>query len=523
MTWMFSPAPPNPNAIPMLHKIIQIPLWLVVFSCPLTAQDAAAAPDQTSSVMDAGAANWKSGAAKINITPDVFMWMAGYGSRSAPADGKLTDLWAKALMLEDAEGNRAVLITLDLIGIDGHLATKICKTLEEKHGLERRQIAFCTSHTHSGPVVGRQLAPLHYLQISPEQQQLVDQYAQVLEAKIVDVVGQSLQRLEPSRMTWGTGIATFAVNRRENKPYDKVALWRTAGALKGPVDHDVPVLALRDLEGGLKTILFGYACHATTLSLNQWSGDYPGFAQIDLEAAYPGCIAMFWAGCGADQNPLPRRTVDLARHYGRRLATAVESVLLTSEMMEIPSCLSVNYAEVELALEQVPTQEELLEQSKSNNRYNAALGKMLLAQIDRGETLSQSYPYPVGLWRLGQTGEKQHDKQQSPAEESTGSEPVGQVDLVFLGGEVVVDYAIRLKSELAGLQTWVAGYSNDVMAYIPSRRVLAEGGYEGTDAQVYYGLPCAWKPDLEKAIVDQVHALRKSAAAKAELALANGE
>jgi len=75
---------------------------------------------------------------------------------------------------------------------------------------------------------------------------------------------------------------------------------------------------------------------------------------------------------------------------------------------------------------------------------------------------------------------------------------------VFLGGEVVVDYALRLKRELSPHTTWVAGYANDVMAYIPSRRVLLEGGYEGGGAMVYYGLPSAWTVEVEKQIVARV-------------------
>ena len=75
------------------------------------------------------------------------------------------------------------------------------------------------------------------------------------------------------------------------------------------------------------------------------------------------------------------------------------------------------------------------------------------------------------------------------------------MQFITLGGEVVVDYAFRLKSELSGVKTWVAGYSHDVMAYIPSRRVLQEGGYEGGGAMVYYGLPASWNPAVEETII----------------------
>ncbi|MBC8351026.1 MAG: neutral/alkaline non-lysosomal ceramidase N-terminal domain-containing protein [Planctomycetes bacterium] len=438
-------------------------------------------------ISDADAA-WKAGVAKTKITPETPMAMSGYGGRDNPADGKLTDLWAKVAVLEDASGNRGVIITLDLVGIDRTLSQAICHSLHEKYGLERAQIAICTSHTHTGPVVGRNLGPLHYLILPPEQQALIDEYAAVLHAKVVAVVGDALADVRPSQLSWGTGHATFAVNRRENKPYDKAREWRTAGKLKGPIDHDVPVLAIHGESnatgeaGALRGVVFGYACHSTTLAFTQWSGDYPGYAQIELEQLHPGCVAMFWAGCGADQNPLPRSTVELAQHYGRRLADAVDFVLLTSELLPLSDGLTTKYTEVDLALGELPTKEQIETDTKSTNRYVVARAKMLLEEIADGRPLSPTYPYPVQTWRIG-----------------------SDIQFVTLGGEVVVDYAVRLKAELSGTKTWVAGYANDVMAYIPSRRVLTEGGYEGGGAMVYYGLPTVWSPEVENSIVAEVH------------------
>ena len=419
---------------------------------------------------------WRAGAAKINITPDKLIWMSGYGNRDHPAEGKLTDLWAKALVLDDAAGQRGVLITLDLVGIGRKLSLTICDSLKQQYGLDRRQVAICTSHTHTGPAVGRNLEPLHYLQVDHHQRSLIDQYAETLHRKVIELVGHAIQDLSPSSLAWGNGTATFAVNRRNNSERHVPQL-RLAKELKGPFDHDVPVLSIRNSEGQLKSVVFGYACHSTVLSFYQWSGDYPGFAQQELEDSHPGCVALFFAGCGADQNPLPRRTVELAQHYGRRLATAVDAVLLTSEMTPVSSQLKTSYEEIDLALDTIPSRDQIEADARSENRFVAARAKMFLGRMDAGQPLSQTYPYPVGAWQLG------------------------EIQFVILGGEVVVDFALRLKAELAGAKTWVAGYANDVMAYIPSRRVLREGGYEGAGAMVYYGLPTPWAPTVENDIV----------------------
>ena len=426
----------------------------------------------------APAANWKAGTATVKITPGRPMWMSGYASRDHAAEGTAIDLWAKALVLEDERGRHVALVTLDLVGIDRDFAQAVCAEIGQKHKLERAQIALCTSHTHSGPVVGRTLTAMYFL--DEAQQQLVADYTADLAQKLVALVGSAVARLEPVSVAWGNGHSTIAVNRRTNAEPNVPDL-RAKGLLKGPVDYDVPVLSLRRSDGTLSAIVFGYACHSTVLPFYQWSGDYPGYAQIELEKLHPGATALFFAGCGADQNPLPRKSVELAEAYGRSLARSVESVL-EGVMSPVDGELETRYDEIPLALDKLPTRDELLVEARSSNKYAASRAAHLLKQIDSGRPMSQTYPYPVQIWRLG-----------------TG------LDWVTLGGEVVVDYSLRLKRELGRDRTWVAGYTNDVMAYIPSLRVLKEGGYEGGGAMLYYGLPTVWGPDVEESIVKSVH------------------
>lgn len=438
-----------------------------------------------------GADGWRAGVAKVVITPERPMPMAGYASRGAKhAEGKLTELWAKALVIQDGAGSRGVLVTIDLVGIERKLSEAICEALQNRYGFERQQIVLACSHTHTGPVVAKNLRPMHYQLFDEADRKLVDDYATVLESKIVQVVGAAVDSLAPAELSWGQGTAGFAVNRRNN-PEKEVPARREQNALQGPFDHDVPVLTVRRADQ-LAAIVFGYACHCTVLSSMQWSGDYAGFAQQELEAAHPGTIAMFWAGCGADQNPLPRREEELARQYGHELAASVEAVL-TQPLAKIDPGLATSYAEIPLKFGDLPTREMLQSDSQSSNQYVAARAKSLLAKLDAGTPLSSIYPYPVTYWRLGR-----------------------QVDWFFLGGEVTVEYALRTKAELGGDAApapgvWVTAYAQDVMAYIPSRKVLFEGGYEGGGAMVYYGLPTAWSADVEEQILTEIHRQAKAA------------
>ena len=443
--------------------------------CVLLRDVARSSPSLRLSAADA----WKAGAAKVNITPETYMWMAGYAARTKPAEGKMTDLWAKALVLEDSAGKRAVLVTLDLVGIDRELSEPICDKLKRKYGLERSQIALNCSHTHSGPVVARNLRPMHEYSLEKPQQELIHQYADQLEDKIVDVVGEAIGKLAPAKLEWGSGQTDVAVNRRNNKE-DEVPQLREAKMLKGPIDHDVPVLAVKSADGKLLAVICGYACHATVLDGYEWSGDYPGFFQIEFEEAHPGAIALFWAGCGADQNPLPRRKRELAEAYGKQLAAAVNDVL-AKPLTPVAGRLTTSYAEIPLAFAKLPTRDELAAQTKDTNKYIAMRAKMLLEEIDAGKPLSQTYPYPFsfGGWATTSSGS-------FSAARSSSISPSAS------------------KAEQHGPKTWVAGYTNDVMAYIPSRRVLTEGGYEGGGAMVYYGLPTVWSEQVESQIMEEI-------------------
>lgn len=429
------------------------------------------------------AEGWKAGTARAAITPEGPVWMAGYASRNHPAEGKIHDLWAKALVLEDAQENRAVLVTLDLCGIGHDLSDKIRDAIQEQGKLGRSQVVLACSHTHSGPVVGQNLITMY--KFDDEQRQRVIDYSKVLADKIIGVAAEAAGRLAPAEVAWGTGRADFATNRRENKE-PEVPKLRAELALKGPNDPDVPVLSVKTPEGKPLAVVFGYACHCTTLDGYQWCGDYAGFAQAAIEEKHPGANALFVAGCGGDQNPLPRRSLELAQDYGKALAEGVENALAGGMKPLKAASLETRYEEVPLAFAPIPDKAHWEEMAKSDNFYESNRAKALLERIGREGSLPASYPYPVEAWRLG-----------------------NELTWVFLGGEVVVDYSLRIKRNLGHSKTWVSGYCNDVMAYIPSLRVLKEGGYEGGGAMVYYAQPAHWSEQVEEQIIEAVGRLTR--------------
>lgn len=446
---------------------------LVGLSALLTGLASTAAPPE--------APSWKVGVARVVITPDTPVWLAGYGARRVP-EGKLHDLWMKALALEDEHGRLAVLITSDFQGVPKAMSDRVFDLLRAKFRLERSQVMFTFSHNHCGPRLGDDL--VDYYPVEAEQVRLVDEYTTRMVERTVELVGQALSSRAPARLRVGQGQATFAVNRRNNAEAEVPRLRTEGKPLAGPVDHSVPVLSVTRPDGTLLAVLFGYACHPTTLSFTTWCGDYPGFAQVELERAHPGATALFVNTCGGDQNPLPRRTVALCEQYGHMLAVAVEEVS-KGPMKQVAPRIRTAFELVELPYLKVATREELTEASRdARNPILARWGRRLLQKLDAGETFAPSYPDPVHAWRLGE-----------------------EVLIIGLGAESVVDYALRFKCEF-GPGTWVCGYVDDMLAYVPSRRVWEEGGYEGGSRLYEYGRPAfRWAGDIEDRIAAAVHRL----------------
>lgn len=426
--------------------------------------------------------NWQAGIGRRVITPQKPVWLAGFGFKREP-EGKIHDIWAKALAIKDSKGKKTVLVTSDNQGMSRTIYDNIYEQVNTLYGLQRSEFMLTFSHNHSGPCLTDDL--VDYYPSDDAQRALVKEYSEWMAKQVVEAVGEALKSLQPVVIQIETGNCTFAVNRRDNKEAEVPKMRAEGIPLKGAVDHDVPVLTVQSKKDKkLLGILFGYACHPTTLAGNEWCGDYPGFAQIELEKAYPDVCAMFFNTCGGDQNPLPRRTLELCKNYGNMLATSVKQVV-ANPMKALKGSLKTAFKFVDIAYEEIITKEKLLPIASGNNPIHARWAKRMLVRIEQGEVFPTAYPYPVQAWKIG-----------------------NELLLIGIGGEAVVDYSLRFKKEYNTGTTWVSGYTNDMVAYIPSRRVWEEGGYEGGNHLDEYGRPAwRWAGDIEDRIANAVSEL----------------
>ena len=432
---------------------------------PILAKDAAPAPAPA----PAGKSASTVGVAKISITPDYPVRLSGYGSRRTEHEGVEQPIFAKALAFgTDAEGP-SLLLTVDNCGVPASIRDELVKRLAAKTKVIDARLALCSSHTHCAPMLVGILPNLFSIDVPPEHWAKVERYTRELTDKLEQVALAALADRQPGSLAWAAGHVSFAHNRR--------------GYVFRPEDHSLPVLRVTDAGGKVRAILTSYACHCTTQGFNRIHGDWAGCAQEEIEKAFPGAIALTAIGCGADQNPNPRGTYEHAREYGTALA-AEATRIANGPMRPLKGRLECRTKPIELPFDTLPTREEWEAKAKDKSGTVAYHAKKYLARLDRGEPIPARLPYLVQVWNFGD-----------------------DLAMVFLPGEVVVDYSLRLKRDFDSERLWVNGYSNDVPCYIPSERVLREGGYEGAGAMLYYDRPTRFAPGLEDRIVGAVHEL----------------
>src|SRR5579875_996393 len=239
----------------------------------------------------AAEAEWKVGLAQVKITPERPVFLAGYASRNKPFTKVEADLYAKALALEDKQGQRVVLVTSDLIGFPAAVAEPICQRLHDKTGLKREQILLNSSHAHTGPMLMLRVPERDSgtERLSAGDLQRNVQYTRQLQDKVVEVVQQATARLEPAKLSWGVGVCPFVMNRREFTP-NGVILGVNP---RGLADRTAPILRIDTPDGRLRAVLFGAAVHGTTLGgdIYELCGDYAGFAQEYVEKQLPSVQA----------------------------------------------------------------------------------------------------------------------------------------------------------------------------------------------------------------------------------------
>jgi putative membrane-bound dehydrogenase-like protein len=425
------------------------------------------------------------GFGKADITPTVPLRLSGYGGRSEVAEGIDEQLFVRAMAIKPPGGQLAVLVSVDTIGLPGVLTKSIAERVAAAHGIPRSRFVLACTHSHTAPHVSPGLTNLFAVPMTDDQTKDSTAYTARLADQVVHSVAQAVGDLKPARLFTAEGAARFAHNRRVVQN----GQWSGFGERpEGPTDHALPVLKITDADGALRGVVFNYACHCTTFggNYNRVNGDWAGYAAKYIEEAHPGATALCTIGCGGDQNPERDENAEaamrLATSHGREIAIEVDR-LIAGEVREITADLAASFGYAGLPVDR-PSIDDLkkaLEDRQPQVRQHA---QNMLAVHERMGRLPETYPAPLQVWRFGD-----------------------ELCMVFLSGEVVVDYSMRLKREIKSSLVWVSAYANDVYGYLASERVRREGGYEVSSSMIYYNQPGAWAEGTEEVVVRRVHEL----------------
>lgn len=422
------------------------------------------------------AGEWQIGASRIDVTPTEPVRLSGYAARVQPATEKDSNLFVRSFYMAHTDKEPLLVVSLDAIGISAAMTETINRTLESEFGMSRAQIALCTTHSHTAPHLDGVLTNLFAEPLSPAELEASKRYTKFLVDSAIESARQAIKGAVPGTITVAEDQADFAINRRVVQS----GRWANFGTTpEGPVDRRVRVLSARKDDGDLLAVVYQYACHCTSISpdRNRVSADWAGMSAELIESQNAGLIAVPVIGTGADSNPNPRGEFAHAQSHAQSMAEAVTRAIKSDqEPLHAPEVVSFAYAGLEFN-RPAPSSLQGLLQDPNRHIQNRARG--LLEILKFKDRIPESYPAPVHFWGFGT-----------------------QLAWVFLGGEVVVDYQIRLERELSQFtDVWVAAYVDDVFAYVASERLLKEGGYEVDSSMVYYNQPGPWVSGTEEKLV----------------------
>ncbi len=444
--------------------------------------------------------DFRAGTARAKITPEELGWLGGYGHRNRPAEGVAADLWARAVALVDNQGHRCVVVNADIHIFTRRLHEEIVAAARKRFGLEQDEVMLIATHTHSGPALPEGFDPVISWGLDERELRKLRTAADRIRDQALDAMARALAGLRPARLSWGRGEARFGVNRRVRRSDGEFIFGANP---EGVSDPDVPVLLIESPEGMPVAVLFSYACHNTTIrnghdGFYRYHPDFAGVAAEQIETRLAGSTAVYLTGAAGEIDPQPQGGIEHAQRHGKTLAAVVLATLDQHRLRPVRGPLRTTYREISLPLDTPPSRAKYIELSRSSVVYRQRHARQILAQMEAG-TLPTEVPMPIQIWRFGT-----------------------DLTMVALAGEVGVDYALRLKREFGGDRVWPVAYANEVPCYIPSARVLSEGGYEAgwdrdqgpgvpgaTGSILFYGWPAPLAPGAEDRIVSAVKSLLK--------------
>ncbi|MGI6355633.1 MAG: hypothetical protein GX937_12825 [Lentisphaerae bacterium] len=396
--------------------------------------------------------------AAFDITPAIGMDIPG-GFSPRPSTGVSMPLQARAAALENL-GSGLIIIGVDAVSLNFDTANAIKAKISAATGLAPRRIAVVASHTHSGgpanAVLGTDANPAYLAEL---------------------VVGAAQAGITAWRQRQPATLATgshdcpgWAFNRRwlgkDGKHHTNPGKCNPDMLHPaGPADPEVAVIAVRDLDGNLLGMIANFTCHSTILSQSEFSPDYCGYWEKQLQARYgESAILVFLNGACGDINQIDF-SVNSKRESGPEhaekmaaaLADAADNAIAGKSFDPAPV---LSWAGADVAITYRPLSAEQLTADRalaaSDAPWNAAKwqarDRLLLAE-EIGDR--QSILCPVDVYGIGSTA------------------------IAAAPWQPFCAFGLELKA-IAPKRVMVAMLANGNIGYIPTPEAFLGGGYEPT-------------------------------------------
>lgn len=419
------------------------------------------------------------GVARIDITPQKPIRLHGFPREAARINDVsevAMPIYAKALAFGSDEEDPVLLVSLELLGVSDEQKRELMRRLTQRVGFDDpSKLTIAATHNHSAPAISSVAPFVFRKKPTPGQARRIADYEAWLMDRLEEVAVQALDDRKPALMEYGRGSVDFAINRQIIKDGKWVGFGDNED---GPVDHDVPMLSIRNPDGTLRAVWLSYACHGIAWRKPSIHGDWMGNAMERIEANHPGTIALMTIGCAGDQSPRKwdPATGNDVNIPGKAIADEVNRIL-ENPLRNVTGVPSTRISHFELPLGEIKGLEYWKEQQ---DWYS----QTVYERLKSGKPVAKSIPYQVQTWNFGT-----------------------DLAIVFLAGEVFVDYGLRLKKELDESRIWINSYANDVPAYIPPAHLIDQGGFEIDTARLHYGLPARIAHEAEDIIIKATHDL----------------
>ncbi len=423
--------------------------------------------------------SWRAGYGEMDITPPIGVWLTGFAARTKPCDDIHTPLSARALVVENDEGQRAALLALDLIALTEEQVKRLRQLVREWTGIEPSHLLINCSHTHSAPAVG-ELAPS--CMGRPDAA-----YLDTTLRKAATAVKIACDSLMKAQLRFGTAECRISINRRQRTPEGRIVIGQNP---EGVTDPQVKAFVAE--VNGSYLVAFSYACHPVVLGADNYvvSADYVHFAREAVEDFFGGqAAALFLQGCAGNLNPRERGTGEIARRLGQELAASVVQAVMRAEPIE-GNKIAGDIASLKLPLLSPPPMKVLREHQR---RFQ-----------ERAEQARKEGRLGDAQWQFceAEWAKKvlQALRQKTlPTHESMNAQVLRLGNLAFAGlaSETFVEIGLTVQQQSPFAHTVALGYTNGCIGYLPTAKAYEEGGYEVEQAFKFYGRLLMHAPESE--------------------------